>query len=148
MNQVKIEAEHIHEIISEGVAKVVSNEIASEFVRYLEQLSWSKGGASIEWDRVPHFVIDVSAVSDAQRRELARKSRAGRRTHLLVLYSSNEPGLLADFKFVIDNYDLLFWGAPGVRYMCGASVSEEKGLVLYCDELVEFDGADRLTFAS
>lgn len=76
----------------------------------------------------------------------AMRYRVGAHSHLLALFSPEQPGIICPVSDGFSNLDYIFWKASGVRYFCGVDLSS-SGLPLYCyEDFGEFDGLAKVTF--
>ncbi|MFJ7148709.1 hypothetical protein ACIQVT_10955 [Streptomyces sp. NPDC100445] len=55
----------------------------------------------------------------------------------MVAYAPGREALLCDRDDVLADLDLLYAGAPGARYFCGADLDEDR-LVLTVEDFAEF----------
>ena len=131
---VHVEAEHIVVWVGEHDAVVVGPEKAAEFEAVLDALPWI--ATSLDKLAIGGLMTrdDASDLADQ-----VRQARLGRHTHAYVMYDPDSPGLIAPLADVLADLDLLYWQAPGYRYLCGASAD----LRLSPDDLAEY--ADRGT---
>jgi len=127
---VQVEAEHITDWMSEHGAVVAGPEKAAELVAVVEALPWMA------------LSLDKEAIGGVMTRDDApdfedqvRQARLGRHSHVYVMYAGDELGLIAPLADVLADLDLLYSGAPGYQYLCGASAD----LRLSPDDLAEYE---------
>lgn len=137
-----VEEQHLQSWLNSGRARLVPVEMADSFGAYLDTLPWV--GTSIDWSRIPSQSVQWCELSNEGLVSWARSTRAGRHTHLVACFSPAEPALLCEFDDGIRNLDVLFWAAPGVRYVFGADLADGVIKPAFTD-FIEYDGGDRLT---
>ncbi|WP_439660964.1 hypothetical protein ACSHWB_05300 [Lentzea sp. HUAS TT2] len=138
-----IEADHVAELIRQHGLVVAPAQWSQDFGAHLKGLAWK--GFSLDWNGVEHQLVDLEDPGSDPVPELMA-SRWPDVRRLFVLYSPSEPGLVADAAFVANEFDQLYWKAPGSRYMCAVrSVAGEDEPDF--TRLIEFNGANRLVFA-
>lgn len=139
-----IESEHLAQWISSGRASVAPQEACVKFHDYLIGFPWLP--TRLDWRNVDHEVVDVSGMSEPDFVARAMRYRVGAHSHLLALFSPEQPGIICPVSDGFSNLDYIFWKASGVRYFCGVDLSS-SGLPLYCyGDFGEFDGLAKVTF--
>lgn len=137
-----VEAEHVVELIRQHDLVVAPVQWSHDFGAHLNGLTWK--GFSLDWSGVEHLLVDLDEQGTAAvPKLLAARWPDVRR--LFVLYSPSQPGLIADAEFVATEFDQLYRGAAGSRYMC--AIWSVGGVdVPDFTRLIEFNGSNRLVF--
>jgi hypothetical protein len=132
----EIDAEHIQRMIGEGTVRVADRGHTRRFGEFLDTLSWDVAGVRLSWQGVPHVRVDLGR---ADILGLVAGTRLGAHANVLVMFAPDEPGLICTTAFAAANLDTVYWGAPGVRHLCGAEVHAGEVVPAFKD-LAEFDG--------
>ncbi|MEV5348131.1 hypothetical protein ACIG54_22220 [Streptomyces achromogenes] len=104
--------------------KVVSHRKAQQLFDYLNTLPW--GVSRIDWSKTPGIQIPFGD-DDPQPRWVGHFSDTplGRHEFIMVAYAPGRDALVAARDDVLADLDILYAGAPGVRYFCGADIDQE-----------------------
>lgn len=78
----------------------------------------------------------MAGLWEDQVSEFADRTRLGRHSHVMVMYSGTEPSLRGLKGDVLRDLDILYSASPGPRYFCGVEV--ENGLPSVYDDFGEF----------
>lgn len=132
-----VSSDHIEAWVRSGHASLVGAEVCTGFHDWLLCLPWLP--TSVDWSRLDHAIVDCSALSDEEIVDEVSKYPISEHSHLLVMYTPNQPGLICKFSDGIANLDLLYWKAPGVRYFCGIDIGVGARTPCY-PHFAEFDG--------
>ena len=133
-----VEQEHVVGWLAEREAEVMPASHAAVFDAYLNGLPWL--GSSPDWASIgatqlrfgtEHFWDELAA------------TRLGRFDHAFLMYAATERGVVGLLRDVIEDVDTLTWGAPGVRFLCGARRDEGEWTIEPA-AFAAYDGADRL----
>ncbi|MFF8786537.1 hypothetical protein [Streptomyces sp. NPDC015125] len=92
--------------------------VSAQFDAYLSALPWTGGG--IDWRGLPHCSLTLDGVSDDAVVQWARQTPLALHTHVLVIDSAAEPGVLCRFEDAMRDFELLS-DRPEL-YMCGAEL--------------------------
>ena len=137
-----IDSEHVKSWIEGGQASVAPVHACRAFHDVLLEFPWTP--TRIDWRAVEHVTIDLDEVEDEAVAAAARARNVSLHTHLLVLYSPEQPGLICETEDALGNLDYLFWKAPGVRYFCGVDAGG-GGWQYHYRDFGEFDGIGKVT---
>ncbi|MFF4805445.1 hypothetical protein ACFY1U_44870 [Streptomyces sp. NPDC001351] len=137
-----IDSEHLQNWIKSGQASVVSAEVCRDFHDVLLTFPWTP--TRIDWGAVEHVTMDLDEVDNAAVAATARARKAPLHTHVLVLFTPDQPGLVCRTEDALENLDHLYWKAPGARYFCGADASKGRWEYHHHD-FGEFDGIAKVT---
>ncbi|MEU9361749.1 hypothetical protein AB0D35_27115 [Streptomyces sp. NPDC048301] len=139
-----IDSEHLAQWITSGRASVAPSEACSAFHDYLLGLAWLP--TRLDWRGIDHAVIDASGVGEPEFVARAMRSLLGKHSHLLALFSPDQPGIICQVADGLANLDYIYWKAPGVRYFCGVD-TDSTGVHSYRHrDFGEFDGFAQVTF--
>jgi hypothetical protein len=94
---------------------------------------------------VDHGSLQVPEDVDSDFVEICRGTPWGRHDYLMITYTGQEPALLCKVTDAIADLDLLYSGASGTRFACGADTAGDS-VVLSCREFFEYDGHAELTY--
>lgn len=92
--------------------------LSAQFDAYLSALPWT--GSGIDWRDLPHRSLALDGVLDGEVVEWARQTPLALHTHVLVIDSTTEPGVLCRFEDAMRDFELLS-NRPEL-YMCGADL--------------------------
>ncbi|MEU9118312.1 hypothetical protein AB0C96_00360 [Streptomyces sp. NPDC048506] len=92
--------------------------LSAQFDAYLSALPWT--GSGIDWRTLPHRSLALNGVSDDEVVTWARQTPLASHTHVLVMDSATEPGVLCRFEDAMRDFELLS-NRPEL-YMCGADL--------------------------
>ncbi|MFI8963362.1 hypothetical protein ACIGO8_14760 [Streptomyces sp. NPDC053493] len=138
-----IRASHVAEWLADHEHWVLDAESSREFDRLLGEFPWAP--SRVRWSHVPHIHIDLPEnETDNEFWERFRETPAGRHEYVFLMYSAREPGVVCKAREAIPDLDLLYSGAPGSRYFCGAE-AEEGGPTPHFMDFAEYDGLDLVT---
>ncbi|SED80954.1 hypothetical protein SAMN05216489_04522 [Streptomyces sp. 3213] len=137
-----IDSEHLESWIEGGQACVAGGDVCQAFHDVLLEFPWTP--TRIDWRAVEHVTIDLDEIDDEAVAATARAQKVPLHTHVLVLFSPDQPGLICETENALENLDHLYWKAPGARYFCGADVDESEWRYHYRD-FGEFDGTAKVT---
>ncbi|MCI3276057.1 hypothetical protein [Streptomyces cylindrosporus] len=137
-----VDSEHLASLIESGQALVVPVDVCRAFHDVLLEFPWLP--TRIDWNAVEHVAIDLDEIEDSEIAVVARELGAPLHTHLLVLFTPAQPGLLCETEKALGNLDHFFWKAPGARYFCGVDVDDNGRRYRYRD-FGEFDGNAKVT---
>ncbi|WP_430792089.1 hypothetical protein [Actinoplanes sp. G11-F43] len=140
---INIERPHVAEWLNRHPHQVLELGFSSEFEAYLNTLPWA--GSHIDWRLLDHKSLELPEDIDADFIESCRRTPWGRHDYLMIMYSGMEPALLCGTVDAISDIDLLYSGAPGTRFSCGADVNDGR-VILNCLEFVEYDGYAEFTY--
>jgi hypothetical protein len=140
---VNIERPYLADWLNGHPHRVLGLSFSSEFETYLNTLPWA--GSHIDWRLVDHSSLDLPDDIDADFIERCRRTPWGRHDYLMIMYSGQEPALLCSTVDAVSDMDLLYGGAPGTRFACGADLDAGR-VILSCREFVEYDGYAELTY--
>jgi hypothetical protein len=126
---------HPHQILEQGFSE--------ELEVYLNTLPWAS--SHVDWGLVAHGSLEVPEEVNLDFLEKCRQTPWGRHDYLMIMYTGQEPALLCDFTDAVYDLDLLYSGAPGTRFACGAGI-DGGAVVLSCREFVEYDGYAKLIY--
>ncbi|MFJ4105561.1 hypothetical protein [Amycolatopsis japonica] len=141
-----VESGHVQDWVNSGKAKRIGTDLCQAFHEHLLRFPWLP--SRVDWARLGHVAIDTSELDDAAIVERVRDSPMGVHSHILIMYTPDQDGLVCRFEDAIGNLDLLYWKSPGVRYFCGvdlAGFSDEKKLVPSYSNFAEYDGSAKIT---
>jgi len=128
--------------IESGMAVELPVELSTGFDRYLSSLPWL--GVRLDWSRMPPSVrFDMSAAADVELREWLRTTRLSLHPQMAIWYSEREGGIVVPTDLGIVNLDVLYRGAPGIRYCFGINASDGEMEPHYGD-LLQYGGGDVL----
>lgn len=139
----QVEKEHIQKWIRSGQAMLVSADTSKELAEYLDALPWNSVGTRLAWDLLGGVEVNLARHTEELLSEWVRAAALGTDQYLIFLYGRKEPCIACELKFGIANIDYAFSGAPGVRYMFGATTNG-KSICPVPGHFAEYDGADRL----
>ncbi|WP_163010694.1 hypothetical protein [Streptomyces dangxiongensis] len=116
--------------------KIVSPREVMQLFDYLNTLSW--GTSQIDWADTPGLHIPFEE-GDPQPEWVDNFSSTplGRHKFIMVAYAPDKEALLGDRDEVLADLDLLYVGAPGARYFCGADLDQDR-LILSVEDFAEF----------
>lgn len=143
INMTYLDAPHIKELLVSHKLIVLPGDITQDLARSLNLLPWLVSGTRLDWER---FSTSSSEYSFNTRsddlRTWVKKVKAGKYPCLVALYSPSE-GIYGKIDDVLDNFDIIFWKAPGPRYLFGAKV-EDGTVSPDVEAVLEYDGSDCL----
>ena len=138
-----IERPHVAHWLSRHPHRVLDPGFSSNLEVFLSTLPWA--GSHIDWRQVEHASLEIPEEMDAGFLADCRQTPWGRHDYLMIMYSGHEPALLCSLVDAVSDLDLLYSGAPGTRFSCGADV-DGGAVVLSCREFLEYDGRAELTY--
>ncbi|MFD4320436.1 hypothetical protein [Streptomyces sp. NPDC058548] len=112
-------AEEISHWIADHGALISTVELAAAFDTYLCTLPWV--GQGIDWRGLPSRSLKLDGVSDNEAVQWAKETPMGSHTHVLVIDSAAEPGVICGFEDAVRDFELLS-NRPEL-YMCGVDLS-------------------------
>ncbi|GHB26643.1 MULTISPECIES: hypothetical protein [Streptomyces] len=139
-----IESEHLAQWISSGRASVPPQEACVKFHDYLVEFPWLP--TRLDWRNIDHEEVDASDVSEDEFVSRALRYRVGSHSHLLALFSPEQPGIICSMSDGLSNLDFIFWKAPGIRYFCGIDLDPSGVPQYHYEDFGEFDGFAKVTF--
>ncbi|MCL8014598.1 hypothetical protein [Streptomyces sp. AS02] len=115
---------------------MVDPEKARRLFDYLDTLPWRT--SRLDWGRVPNVFVPFGE-GDPQEQWVQEFSKipVGCHEFIMVAYAPNQEALVGKTHEVLTDIDLLYAGAPGARYFCGADGGEES-LCLAVRDFAEF----------
>ncbi|MBS2966506.1 hypothetical protein KGA66_25930 [Actinocrinis puniceicyclus] len=141
-----VDATHIQDWVRAGRATVAPHQDCFRFHQHLLALQWV--GSGIDWSLLPNVVIDLGALADEVVFEAASGLPVASHSHLLALFTPDQPGIYCEMKDGLENLDYLFWKAPGVRFVCGTDFIG-GAMIPRCADFAEFrDVPVRLTVST
>ena len=134
-----LSAEHIQEYLSAGRATLLPLEVSVQFLAYIESVPrLGPLATTVDWSLVPnHQSINWFAVSDVQFVAWARKVGIGRHSKVAVWLTPQEPSIVFDFDFGLENLDTIIWKSPGVNYVFGVDEEQGKGFTPVFSDFLE-----------
>ncbi|WP_424185360.1 hypothetical protein ACOBQX_26170 [Actinokineospora sp. G85] len=139
-----IEAPHIKEYIEAGRAVVADQSLCKRFGKYMDDPNlWDASGNHLEWSDETSLTINLARVGDDQAGVLIDTSSISSCSHVLMVYSPNQPGLFVDLHFGLIKVHNFYWKAPGPRFMCGVRYEGGRYKPDF-EQTVEFDGVDSI----
>jgi hypothetical protein len=140
-----IDSEHLADWVSSGRASAAPADVCAAFHDELIKFPWLP--TRLDWRTLRHVTLDVAEVGEENIVDEFTKHGIILRSHLLVLFVPDQPGLVCVMGDGLKNLDYIYWKAPGVRYFCG--VDPEVGVPgIDYGNFGEFDGFSRVTFRS
>jgi hypothetical protein len=133
----QVDQEHIREWLDQGRARISPPGATGAFRASLNELPWT--GTHPAWGEIDHRVIRVDDINVAALAE----TPLGNHENVLVMFSPEEPGIICGTLDALERLDVLFWKAPGPRYLCGVDLVDGDVIASY-DDFAEYDGADTL----
>jgi hypothetical protein len=145
----KIDGKHIKQWIS-GHDTVTTEPILSEhFEQYLATLPWAP--SRLDWSSIDHVTFDMGDSSDnsweSMVLDFAGRLPLGSHSHVMLMYNSSEPSLIAKTEDALPDIDLLYSVGPGPRYFCGVDFRGDTFVPVHQD-FAEFDGFSRINFST
>lgn len=138
----KVKRMHLRELIDTGRAVELSPDVGQAFDEYLGTLRWT--GTSLDWSRMgPSSEIDVRQATPTQILAWAKDTALGRHSHLMIFYAPGESVLAMPLECGIENLDMLYWDAPGVRFAFGGDFVGGKLCPAFGD-ILQYGGGDLL----
>lgn len=113
---------HVQQWLADHWHRILPQEVAAEVHERLLSLPWLP--SRVDWREVPHQTVEIGSDWDGAVDQVLQTA-FGRHTHILALYTPDEPALLCRLEDGIRDSDLLYSSAPGIRYMCAASIADE-----------------------
>ncbi|MET3444714.1 hypothetical protein [Ralstonia sp. 1138] len=142
-----ITSTHVQQWLHTGKAKTLPVEVAAQLGDHLNRLPWFPGGGGLDWNQLAGNRLDLSTLTEEKLDDWLRSTVMGGHSHLVFFYADNQPCIACDVEFGMANIDEAFWGAPGKRYVFGATL--EAGRILpAASHFAEFDGAGTLVASS
>ncbi|HEV7951242.1 MAG TPA: hypothetical protein VGP24_15885 [Glaciihabitans sp.] len=138
-----IERPHVADWLARHPHRVLDQGFSSELEAYLNTLPWA--GSHVDWRLVNHHSLELPEEPDAEFLKRCRRTPWGRHDYLMIMYSGQEPAILCSITDAVPDMDLLYSGAPGTRFACGAYVVGDA-VTLSCSDFVEYDGFAELTY--
>ena len=138
-----IESEHLSRWTAAGRASVASVDRCSAFHDYLSGLAWFP--SKLDWRGLEHAVVEASEMLESDAVINARRSRLGAHSHLLAMFSPEQPGLICRVEDGLANLDYIYWKAAGFRYFCGVDKNAEGVSEFFFSDFGEFDGFAKIT---
>lgn len=131
------------EWLDSNLAVLVPAAIADELVRCVEALPWS-AGTRLDSEVIGGEEANLARLTGAQRVDWIERTSLRDDPYLIFLYRGGEPCIACEMKFGLENIEVAFGGAPGVRYLFGATI--DVGTIRpNFRHVAEYDGADWLT---
>lgn len=141
-----IESERIKEIIAANQAHIVPASIIGEFYSYLDPLGWTLSG-EIDWSRIGHLNVTLSNLSETWSPSRAvEQTFISHDSHMVFTFTPDQPGIICDMDFALLELDMVYWKAPGMRYMFGAELTEV--IKPHFSNFCEYNGGDTLAISS
>ena len=137
---------HIQQWIRTGDVVVASVAVASQLDSYLSKLPWLPSGSGLDRTVMRGKQADLTVLTDDELLDWFRTTPIGKDRFVIMLFAADQPCIICNANFAISNIDHLFWGAPGKRYVFGASVRGEIVEPAF-DHFAEYDHAGSLTVA-
>ncbi|MET9952242.1 hypothetical protein ABZ135_11930 [Streptomyces sp. NPDC006339] len=139
-NRMHTRAEHIIEWLAAHKHWVLDAERSGEFNHLLSTFPWTT--SHIRWSSVPHTRIELSDDAASETFwEQFRTTPVGRHQYVFLMYAAHEPGIVCSARDALPDLDLLYSGAPGPRYFCGADLQDGHPKLRFTD-FAEYDGLD------
>jgi hypothetical protein len=116
--------------------RVVSHREAQQLFDYLNTLPWET--SRIDWGETPG--IHVPFGDDDPQEQWVDKfhdTPLGRHDFIMVAYAPGKEAILAARDDVLADLDILYAGAPGVRYFCGADIIRDT-VIVAAEDFAEF----------
>lgn len=143
-----IEREHIQKWLNDRVVTLVPVDVSKDFDDYLLQLPWQESGSGLDWLRLNGRRAVLSQMTEFEQLTWFQSNPVGADPLVVLWYVGHEPCIAADPAFALANLDEAFWGAPGKRYMFGASLDKASNLVRpIFQHFAEYNGTDTLVAA-
>ncbi|MFK0264308.1 hypothetical protein ACIQU1_23740 [Streptomyces angustmyceticus] len=96
--------------------------LSAWFDAYLSSLPWK--GSGIDWHDLPHGSLALDGVSSEEVVDWARQTPVAIHSHLLVIDSATEPGVVCQFTDAMRDFELLS-NRPEL-YICGVDLVNGK----------------------
>ncbi|CAJ0705284.1 hypothetical protein LMG19089_03801 [Ralstonia edaphis] len=140
-------SKHIQQWLQAGTARTLPTEVAAQLGDHLNRLPWLPGGGGLDWSQLAGNRLDLSALTDEKLDHWLCSTVMGGHSHLIFFYADNQACIACEIEFGMANIDQAFWGAPGKRYVFGATL--EAGRILpAASHFAEYDGAGTLVASS
>ena len=143
----RIDSEHLQELIRDGKAFAIDREITNRLVGYLEKLPWSASGLRLDWGEIDGVELELSQLTDEVIAERVRMTPLGRDEYLIFVLGRNEPCFACNTELGIRRFDFIFSGLPGYRYFFGAEL-RDGAIQPILNHFAEFNSADSLVIAT
>ncbi|MBS2032927.1 MAG: hypothetical protein JST54_33955 [Deltaproteobacteria bacterium] len=138
-----IDSEHLKELLEREGGSVVPASVCRGFEEFAGRLPWLAG--RLDWRRLaPYSTLRLSRMDAGSVDAWLAETGLASVQFLVAFYRGDESGVCLSTKAALRNIDVLFWKAPGPRFMFGM-VERERGLEPSYDRFIEYDGADLLT---
>lgn len=151
MNTYTVEQKYIKEIISQGIANLVSLDVCTEFNNYVSQkYSWEVTGYRIDWSKYPSCKrFNWMESSDEETAAFLQNTCLGYFEEVCVIYGAKEPGVRVSLEYAKENLDVLMYHGWGTRFLVAVENSQfnYKPKLLY-DCFLEVDRTTWLTSPS
>ncbi|MGH3802845.1 MAG: hypothetical protein ACRDTD_22505, partial [Pseudonocardiaceae bacterium] len=123
--------------------RVLDQQASAEFESYLNTFPW--GGSQLDWREIPNETLVLPKIVDTGFITLSRRTPWGKHGHIFVMYNGDEPAILCSTEDAVADLDLLYSGAPGTRFFCGAEINGKETKVVHSD-FAEYDGFSKIRF--
>ncbi|MGW2015663.1 hypothetical protein [Streptomyces sp. NPDC001927] len=138
-----VRAAHVTDWLARHEHWILGTEFSQEFNESLIKLPWRVNG--IRWTHLPHLEFEIPDSTQSQDFwNSFHATPAGGHEFTFLLYGAREPGIACRTREALPDLDLLYSGAPGARYFCGADLSNGTPLPRY-DDFAEYDGNGLIT---
>jgi hypothetical protein len=121
--------------VEEHSGLIVPSRLAQQFHDHLLTLPWLRAGTRLDWSGVPSLEVDLETPPFPS----LEATRLGRHDHVFVMLNLDEQGIVCATELLLENFDLLYAGAMGVEYVCGAELRGGDA-DLFMNDYAEYDG--------
>jgi len=114
--KIYVNDEHIAAMIDAGSIELAGADIVAVCEQCLGGLPWL--GTGIDWRRFGSFSsVNLSGLRPDDFLKWMLTTSLGSTPHVVVFYAPAQPGLACPIGVLAENFDAIFWKAPGRRYL-------------------------------
>lgn len=128
---------HLAPLFAQGSLEVVPTSVSSVLDSWLNEQPWK--GQRLDLGKLPAARV-VSANAGALHNEVEH-TKIGSRSWAIAFFSRDEMCVGARLVTLIETLDVVYWRAPGCRYVFSAE-KVAGGWVPLLDCVMEYDGGD------
>jgi len=121
-----VDSDHIKQWLGNGLARLVDDKISNEFANYLNTLKWSLSGSHLDISESNLNSINLSKNEDSEFINDMQNSTDFTDKKLYFFYKKNQPSIVCELGFGLNNIDYAYSRAPGYRFMFCETLFSEK----------------------
>jgi hypothetical protein len=135
--------DHMKDGFSRGEMMFVPEDAVVEFFDWLALQDWNRVGTTLNWEKINHRRIRISASMPFQGVSTIGDSYIGGDSHAIATFGRGYGAVCTPLSFAFEMLKSIYWKAPGRHFLYGASLVEGR-LKSNFQHLAEYDGADTI----